>query len=339
MEQEEDYGDLEFLVKFEVYKCKFMGLSRTSSFYDKNPDPKMMICPDFMKGFENPYFGYLVYNKNILNPFKEKEARESNIIRQNLISGTNLKKMINAKIVGMPKNGDPAGPYNLVAVGQHYIDTNKPLIENPLTAKEALSVLKGEKVFYAQYCPTSEKQKDYFLRIFTEAWEVKTGYVYIGKSHDLNGNFQLKKKSDRSIAKKILYGSDKNQKIIPGDCMLVRKVGQLESGRFEFEPVVNFVPEDNALTPEGYQLITRVEGKYICDLPILYNEIKNGKEFAGVGYINKDLLPKKTNYSEKNYEHFYNKVFVMGSEKDVHKYTRISEMFINDDIIFTRKVR
>lgn len=266
----------------------------------------------------NP-FDYRGRSAEIIPSTSEKWGRASNDIREKLLSGREAGDIYVRVIRSYChfEDGD------LVAVCFNK-KGNGEKSGFDITPDEAFSVLRGFQVFYGRCLFRSEKKGDLALRVWADGdYGARKGFGFIGPSGNRRFLSRRKKKADSIITSEIV------EALSPGDCLIARQVGfDIKTETRFFEPVVNFDLWDVALSPEGKQLITSVDGYQAGDkirnLPIVSSrEDKKRMGIFGVGYV-----PREE--SDPN-GFYYKPVWVVGAGDEKGKYVSSAKIRHNGE--------
>lgn len=350
----EEEGGIERLIKFQTYKAVCIGLGTRCSKEDSKPNPDLRILADSSKEpWESPYFGYMVYSTN--RDTAKKEI--SNNVREELINNPFSNMEVFCRVIGIPLK-NPKGPY--FVVGAQSLEEKSELQTSDrlegrsyMTPEEAFAVIKegGENIFYAYYLFKSKENgygggRDPALRIWKNYGE--NGFGFLQPVKRIKGWGSTAKQEARKFAEwkityDMIYGSIKYGSapvLKEGDRLVVRKIGQNPTGNtFFFEPVVNFMEEDEAYSPEGKQLTTTLtgydRGGIICNVPILSSQ-KGKKE--GDAWIGKGYIPRSE--KEREIDHFFYKPTIVFNleQGDTGKYVDARITKNDEKTIFAQKI-
>jgi hypothetical protein len=281
-------GDLEKLVKFAVYEASFNRLSKNRSPKDNQYDPIVDI--------HNPldpngkYEGTMIVSKN------ERVKDFSKSIRDDLIEKGRAK------------------PFNVLVIHigkTHFLETEYTVIATPdkpsiikvgydMQSEMAFSVLIGEQTFYSRYISNDKKHKMPFLL----AYKYNNGNPIrkvgilepnpteiVQYTNTIEFSNTERKSADRILAEEIIHGSQRIRGLNPGNHLIVREIGESQKGStLFFEPVINFTEYDDATSPNGDKLITRVEGYnqgdmiYNLPIPAMERSKSRGSQWY-IGYV------------------------------------------------------
>jgi len=246
----------------------------------------------------------------------QRWGRQSNAIMDMVVKRGRSAGDFNVRIIGVPN--DFCGHYVVIGFS---IGPEKRMSQFEMTAREAASVLMSPLVCYARVLFNGGGNGALVVR----AYEFEnSGYPTkrLGALQVPDIRIEPWEQAEAVIASEIIWGTDRNSihRISPlnlGDYLMVRGVTG-SSGKKVFQPVVNLRKEDEAMSPEGDTLETRVtshaQGGMILDLPIIAvtNDLINGG-LIGLGYV-----PRQ---KEENSSFFYKPVLVL-NETDRGKYIK-----------------
>ena len=264
-----------------------------------------------------------------------RRRQQANDIRSSLIEEYPFSdEKVNVKIIGVPKDGTAEGPYMCIgSLEDPRIDEERPDLEE-LTAELAHSVLLGRNIFYAR-CLFRSERGNFGIRVLHE--DGRKGFGFLD-STKRDGYDKKVTHAEQLITEGILKG------LSPGDDLIVRLNGRDPYSRtMFFEPVVNFreghgfYGADGARSPEGRELVTKIEGyekrALITDLPTpTLREDSKRSGLIAVGHVKR---PEK----EKLVNAFYHKpVFVIKGDKYKGKFIPKSEVLVNGEKIILAKV-
>lgn len=302
-------GNLVPLVTGATYLAQLRGIRS-----NKGHDPIVQI---FNPNCEGYYFGHV---RRSTSPNLEQRVK-SNEIRSGLKASGQSGGMINVIVIAPPKRGSAKGPYKVVSTDK------KPRIpsEFDITVEEAFSVLKGNRTYWAR-CISVGSHGTPFLKTYEADGTPISGFITRVEKDELA---EASTYAEQHISMELM------QSLKLGDFVLVRKTQR--NHPFLFEPVINFTRTDDAISPNGHRLVTRVagykHGDRILDLPILFlrEGTRPGDVPAGMGYVEQPLYDPQKFY--------YKQVIVRGAEGDVGKYVREARILANATVILAEKVR
>ena len=313
-------GGLELLARDSFHDAIFDGVSDNQS--EHGPDPILRIVE--ADGTRRVHYGTLKYDS-----FSSPRIRDtSNDIRQEFIDRGLDVGLVRVRIFDLPEGRDVREPYSFFA-GEGY----------SLSSKDALSVVRGDTVFFARYSFTHSRGNPALSLYFLDG---RRGFGYLEPTRsNLYRDDVLYSDTLESLNRTYAESKITNEQIQglkPGDYLLVRKVAQNREGTtLFFEPVVNFSETDKVLSPTGQELVTHVEGynsgDIIYNLPIIMG--REDKEsptiLVGVGRV---IRPQDEQESFP-----YKPVYVKGAGKDVGKYIAEARIIKNGTgIILAEKV-
>jgi len=260
--------------------------------------------------------------------------RDANRIRGNIIKMGNRSGRFSAMVVRSYGN---EGDYCVVGTRL------KPRIEElNFPAEEAFEVLRGETIFYAKILFHSDEKDDFGVRAWKDFGHGKKLFGFLKPAsmddHTFHcPDYNYRRLAEEIITEEILKGSDRDEKIKPGDCVIVRTVAESPYKKITFfEPVVNIMEDDEAEDEDGQELETIVTGyrknDLIYDLPIIQTRNNRGsKDRVGLGYIERP--------SEEMVRFFYKPVKVLDAGDDKHKIVRQARIISNGkQIVLAQKV-
>ena len=275
-------GELEQLARWTICQANFTGMSS-----NRDRDGKLNPLVDIIDPF-NPSRTYMA--EVISNRRTSRRGIESNAIRQRLIDSQFDTGHVYVEVLGYSDNLTP--PYLVLATTEEPGDQNT----FEMSSRHAIQVLRGEYVFYARYILEGNRG-DPVLRAYRYVDRQATklfGFLQAVKLASASALPQEEavRYAENRITEEMIYGSDKLERLQPGDFLIARLTGTSRDGRTcFFEPVVNFEKNDGATTSDGDPLVTRVEGyqegSLIYDLPILaqMESDREDRGMLGFGYV------------------------------------------------------
>jgi len=318
-----------FLVRFGVYPARFSRMKKDPR--TRNYDPIVDITDVFNSN--DPYEGRIIESKHGVF------AHLANSIRERVINLREELGQFSVKVISLPRN--PTSLYILVGTDE---EPNLPVQD--MAVEEAHSVLVGDRVFYAKFIEVSKSEsKDPCLRVFKRDKIKRFGFLRGAgdlANYDLTGDpiYRSRRSAEYTITEEILRGrqGSAQEPLTLGDYLIVRLVGENpDKTTLFFEPLVNFMEDDDAFTPDGKRkLLTRVEGystgDFIYDIPILGTERPNRDPtlIRGTGYV-----PRP---EEEPQNFFYKPVVIIGAAEEQGKYVAEARIICNKGVILAERV-
>lgn len=303
---------LDALVIGGIYQAEFKSLSNRIE-NDGLPNPIVRI---FGPSEDKEYFGYVV-----ISTAKSDGTREvANSIRRKLIEEEHMAGAVSVKVIAT-STIDVTGLYIVIGTKQ------------PLTVAEALSVIEGDYVHYAQ-CIFFGKYGHPALSFFTRSGERRLGFLHPTKIYSKQAHDIVVPQDERRARAENSISLDLIRDLKIYDCILVRRRYRDESiGFSSLEVVINFFELDNAMSPQGKRVTTVTgynEGDIIHNLPIT----SIGEDTEGVFGIG--WLP----HSRREFSrHYYKEVHVIDGSRFKGRYVEQAKIISNGHgIIRARKV-
>ncbi len=303
---------VEKLDQWGVYEAEWDPVRNLGHKYDRIsrqdalPDPVLRIHNPNKPNAE--YWGHFVYSTN------KRWGPASNGVRGGVRSRRAAYGRLDVKVIGIPKLDDGRGHYSVV-------------LSFEINPKQA-GIVTGDKVFRILYIEKGRGGPHPFVQFM---WgDGKRGHGLLlptRKPGHYDHPDEQRKIAENEITEDMIYGNTNRSPLELESYVLARLTGQTPSGTNFFEPVVNFMDEDQASTPDGRRLITRVEGydkgALIYDLPItaVAGPIEADRDKKGMGHV------KRPDGEDVNF--WYKPVFVIGAENHVGNYVGRAEIVSN----------